>query len=165
MAEPERAGRRGAGGLGFRRLGLIVHVLLSAGLLGAVVSFFVLILLGMNDPAAAGAFVAAERISTIVILPAALAGWVMGMVQALTTPWGLTKHYWVLVKTFLTSLAIIVLLVKQPMIHAVATSSAGVGKKTVAVQLLLHAAGGFGVLFTALVLSILKPEGRTGLKI
>jgi hypothetical protein len=146
-----------------RRLGLIVHILLSVGLLGAIASFFVLVLVGMNGPATRGAFAAAERISTLVILPIALAGWAMGVFQALTTRWGLTRHYWVLIKLLLTSFAVLVLLAKQHMIHALAASEGGPDRGLAAAQLLLHAAGGFAVLATALVLSVLKPEGKTGL--
>jgi hypothetical protein len=156
---------RSVGAIGLRRLGLIVHILLSVGLLGAISSFFVLVLVGMSGSASVGAFVAAERVSTLVILPLAVAGWAMGIVQALTTRWGLAKHYWVLIKLLLTSFAVIVLLAKQPLIHSIATGGAGRGQGFAAMQLLVHAAGGFAVLSIALVLSVLKPEGRTGLEV
>ena len=141
----------------------MVHILLSVGLLGAIACFFVLVLAGLEGPAASGAFKAAEQVSTYVILPVALAGLGMGVLQALTTSWGLAKHYWVLVKALLTSVAVVVFLVKRPMIHALATIAAGEEQRLAAMQLLLHAAGGFCLLLVVLWLSILKPKGRTGL--
>lgn len=163
MTEGGTGAGRPARPLWYRRLGLIVHILLSVGLLGAIASFFSLMLVGIGSPSATAAFAAAERISTLVILPIAIAGWAMGVIQALTTRWGLTKHYWVLIKLLLTSFATLVLLAKQPMIHSLATIAAGPDRALVAMQLLLHAGGGFAVLVVALVLSVVKPEGKTGL--
>ncbi len=154
----------------WRRLGLIVHILLSVGLLGAIASFFSLVLVGMiGSMPPAAAFGAAERISTFVIVPAALVGWAAAVAQALATPWGLAKHYWVLVKLAITTLAVAVLLAKQPMIQALAAKSAdpsqaGADMRLLSLQLLVHAGVGFSILVVPLVLSILKPPGRTGLK-
>ena len=153
----------------WRRIGLIVHILLSVGLLGAIASFIVLIVVGRSaaPPLSWAAFAAAEQVATVVIIPTALTGWLVGVFQALTTSWGLAKHYWVLIKLLVTTLAVAVLMAKRPLIHLLAAGAAKAGEgaelRSASLQLLVHAGAGFAVLLIPLVLSVMKPAGRSGL--
>ena len=52
-----------------------------------------------------------------VIVPLAIASLLTGVVQALATPWGLFRHYWVVIKLFLTVFATLVLLASPPRCH------------------------------------------------
>ncbi|HJY75572.1 MAG TPA: hypothetical protein VKE95_03020 [Burkholderiales bacterium] len=99
-------------------------------------------------------------------MPLSIATVVTGVVQGLGSAWGLLRHYWILFKLALTTIATAVLLLKmQPISHladaaAQTTFSSGdlAGLRT---SLTVHAAGGLVVLLTALVLAVYKPAGLT----
>src|SRR3977135_2983620 len=87
-----------------------------------------------------------------VIVPLACASLLTGLVQSLGTPWGLFRHYWVLVKLLLTVFATIVLLVKMELIGyaarlAAETTLPRTDLREAGIQLVVHAAGGLLVLF------------------
>ena len=50
------------------------------------------------------AYPAMELAARFVIVPLAFASLLTGVIQSLGTPWGLFRHYWVLVKLLLTHL-------------------------------------------------------------
>ena len=83
--------------------------------------------------------------------------------NALGTPWGLFRHYWVLVKLLLTVFATIILLLHMPTV----SYFAGVAAETDSANLgglrgeLLHAGGGLLVLLVTTTLSVYKPRGMT----
>src|SRR3981081_2425986 len=82
-----------------------------------------------------------------VIVPLAFASLLSGLIQSLGTPWGLFRHYWVLVKLLLTTFATIVLLAKVPRIDSAARRAAEVklsdaGLRAAGMPLAIHAAGG-----------------------
>ena len=109
-----------------RKLVLTVHVVTSVGLLGAIAAFLALAILGVAAPdeqAQRGVYPAMALVARAVILLAA-AALAIGLVQALGTPWGLFRHYWVLLKVLLTVFATAILLIKMPMIgHAARLAS------------------------------------------
>lgn len=152
-----------------RKLVLSVHVVTSVGLLGAVAAFLALAALGVAAPdeqTLRGVYPAMALIARAVILPLAVAALVIGLVQALGTPWGLFRHYWVLLKVLLTSFAIAILLVKMRMIGDAARlasdlTASRADLSSLGVQLLVHAAGGLAVLLVPAVLSVYKPAGLT----
>jgi hypothetical protein len=57
------------------------------------------------------AYLAMEMTGWFVIVPLSFASLLTGLVQSLGTPWGLFRHYWVLIKLLITILATILLLV------------------------------------------------------
>ncbi|HEV8054730.1 MAG TPA: hypothetical protein VGP30_07865 [Candidatus Limnocylindrales bacterium] len=111
-------------------------------------------------------FLSMAWITLYVIVPLSVASLVIGVVQSLATPWGLLRHYWVLVKFVLTVVATIVLLqYTQTMSYiagvAAETSSSGADLRELGMSPMLHASGGLLVLLVTTVLSVYKPRGLT----
>ena len=151
---------------GLRKFVLTAHVTSSVGWLGAVVAYLALAVgaLTLQDAQTVrGAWIAMELTGWFVIVPLALASLLVGVVNALGTPWGLFRHYWVLFKFLLTVFATIILLLHMPTV----SYFAGVAAETDSVSLgglrgeLLHAGGGLLVLLVNTTLSVYKPRGMT----
>jgi hypothetical protein len=154
---------------GLRTFALTAHVTSSVGSLGAVAVFLALAVAGLTSQDAQrvrAAYVAMELTAWFVIVPLLFAALLTGLVQSLGTPWGLFRHYWVLVKLLLTVLAIVVLLLQMDGIGHVAgvaaetTLSSGdlLGLRR---SIATHAAGGLLALLVPVALSLYKPRGLT----
>jgi hypothetical protein len=151
---------------GLRKFVLTAHVISSVGWLGAVVAYLALAVAAMTSQDAQmvrAAWIAMELTGWFVIVPLALASLLIGLVQSLSTPWGLIRHYWVVVKFLLTVFATIILLLHMPTVSyfagvAAETNSAGLGGLR---GELLHAGGGLLVLLVTTTLSVYKPRGMT----
>jgi hypothetical protein len=152
-----------------RKLLLTAHITFSVGWLGAVAAFLALAIAGLTSRDAQmvrTAYSGMELTARFVIVPLAVASLLSGLIQSLGTPWGLFRHYWVLVKLLLTIFATIVLLAKMPLIgyaarRAAETTSSSADLHTVGLQLAVHATGGLLVLFAITALSVYKPWGLT----
>lgn len=152
-----------------RKLVLTAHVSFSVGWLGAVAVFLVLAIAGLTSQdiqTVRSAYLAMELTARFVIVPLALASLLTGLIQSLGTPWGLLRHYWVLVKLLLTTFATIVLLEKVPLIESAARRAAeaklsDAGLRAAGMPLAIHAAGGLLVLLVITTLSVYKPWGPT----
>ncbi len=84
--------------------------------MGGVVSFLVLGIAGLrsHDPETVrAAYIAMNLIGEYAIVPLSLAAFVTGIVQALGTPWGLFRYYWIVVKLVLTIGGTLLLLLHQ----------------------------------------------------
>jgi hypothetical protein len=151
-----------------RRLVLTSHVTFSVGWLGAVAAYLALAITGLTSSDAEmmrAAYLSMATIAWIVIVPCSIAALASGLVQSLTTEWGLFRHYWVLAKFLLTVAAVTVLLLHMPTVRrmaGIAAASGGFGADVGAlqIQLVIHAGGGSVVLLTATALSVYKPWGR-----
>ena len=153
---------------GLRRFVLTLHITASVGLLGAIMAFLTLAIAGLtgrDQGLVRGAYLSMQMIANAVVVPLALAALATGIVQGLCTPWGLFRHYWVLIKLLLTAFATAVLLAKLPMIAAAARLAAAgasaLDLRDIGRQLLFHAAAGLAVLLVPTVLSVYKPRGLT----
>lgn len=101
-----------------------------------------------------------------VLVPLSLASLITGLIQALGTPWGLFRHYWILFKLLISVVATVLLLVHMQVAGRVAgvaaestlSSSDLVGMR---VQFLADAAAALLVLLAAVTLSVYKPRGLT----
>ena len=152
-----------------RLLALTAHVTASVGWLGAVASFLALALSGLNgrDPQTVrAAYLAMELTGWAVIVPLSAASLLTGLVQSLGTPWGLFRHYWVVVKLLLTVGGTALLLVHMRPVSYVAavaarTTLSGADLRAVRVQLVADAAAALVVLLAATALSVFKPRGMT----
>jgi hypothetical protein len=148
---------------------LTAHVTSSVGFLGAVAAFLALAAAGATggDAQMVSAFsLAMELITSFVIVPMCLGSLLTGVAQSLMTPWGLFRHYWVVVKLVLTVLSTIVLLVHMKPTSYLARIAAGTEGSSADLtglrfQLMIAAGAALFVLLTATALSIYKPRGMT----
>jgi hypothetical protein len=150
-----------------RKIGLMAHITVSVGWLGAVAAFLLLSITGLTSKdteTVRSAYLTMNLIGRFVIVPLSLTALATGFVQALGTEWGLFRHRWVLAKLLLTLLSTIVLLAKIPLMGRAARLAAEVPSpsadlRTAGMQLLIHSAGGLLVLLVITTLSVFKPWG------
>lgn len=149
-----------------RKLSLTAHIACSVGWLGAVAVTLALSIAGLvsDDRAQVRAvYLTLELSGWYVLIPLAVASLVTGLVQALATPWGLFRHYWVVVKLLMNVLATAVLLLyMQSLAHFADLARAGAPLTRLRTPSpVLHASGAIVLLLVALTLSVYKPRGRT----
>ena len=152
-----------------RKFALTAHVTASVGWLGAVAGFLALAVAGLRShdvQMVRAAYLATESITWSVIVPLAFASLLTGLVVSLGTPWGLFRHYWVLVKFMLTILATVLLLLHTRPIGVLAAAARESGWSSVDVgrlqiQLVGDASAALFVLLVTVTLSIYKPPGMT----
>jgi hypothetical protein len=144
---------------------LTIHVSASVGWLGAITAYIALNVpaLTSNQPQTVrAAYLMMEPVAVYAIVPLAIASLVTGIVQALGTPWGLFRHYWVLISLVLTAFATLILIGHVSQIRAMAATA---GDPTAVLRTrsgdLFHSVGGLGVLLIPLWLNMFKPRGLT----
>lgn len=142
---------------------LTAHVATSVGWLGAVVAYLALdvtAVVSRDMDTARAAYLAMDLTVTYVIVPLALASVAIGVTNALGTPWGLIRHYWVLAKLLLTIVAATVLLIEARVVAALADKAAAADPRELP-GTLPHSIGGVLVLLVVTTLSVVKPRGVT----
>lgn len=152
-----------------RKLNLVAHVTVSVGWFGAVASFLVLSIVGLNSHDALNiraAYLAMGWTTWFVIVPLSLASPLTGIIQSMNTPLGLFRHYWILVKLLITIPATILLLLHlQPIGHlarVVAQTTLASGELGgMRIKLAANAGAALLVLLIATALSAFKPWGLT----
>lgn len=152
-----------------RKLALTVHVTVSVGWFGAIASFLALAVAGLiseDGQTVRSSYMAMDLVTRIVIVPFCVASLVTGVVQSLGTPWGLFRHYWVVIKLLLTVLSTIILLVHtQPISYlakvAAETALSSADHRDLRIQLIADAGAALVVLLVATVLAVYKPRGTT----
>ena len=147
-----------------RKIVLTAHVTTSIGWLGAVIAYLVLDLTavyGEDIQTVRSAYVAMKLTIWYAIVPLAVASVFIGMVNALGTPWGLFRHYWVLIKFLLTIFATAILLQEAQVVSDLAASAALAADPRGLPGTLLHSIGGALVLLVIAVLAIFKPRAMT----
>src|SRR5918999_1828552 len=149
-----------------RKFALTVHITSSLGFLGAALAYLGLgisAVISEDTQTVRAAWIAMEVIGWYVIVPLALAALLTGLVQALGTPWGLFRHYWVLITFLLTIFATVILLLHMPSVSALADVARAADSATLD-RLggdLFHAGGGLLVLLVITALNVYKPRGLT----
>lgn len=148
-----------------RRALLTLHVAVSVGWLGAIVAYIALnvpALGSADDDGVRAAYLMMEPVYLYAVVPLGITTLVTGIVQALGTPWGLFRHYWVTISLATTVFAAIVMVAHIPDVQHLAASA---GDPEARVDELggdlFHAVGGLVVLLVPLVLNIYKPRGLT----
>ncbi len=146
---------------------MTVHVVVSVGWLGAVVSSLALAVIALTSDqveTVGVAYPAMQFIARHSLIPLSLATLLTGVVQSLTTPWGLLR---IVVKLALTILGVVVLFTYSQTIAGLADTSrtaadahrlAGGLKSGSAV---LHSGGALVLLMAAVAPSVFKPKGMT----
>src|SRR5437870_4693938 len=153
---------------GLRKLALTAHVTASVSWLGAVGAFLALAVAGLTShdlQTMRAAYLATEMITWAVIIPLAFGSLLTGLVVSLGSSWGLFRHYWVLVKFMLTTLATALLLLHtQPIgiLAAVARETASFSDfRRLQIQLVADASAALLALIVNVTLSVYKPQGLT----
>jgi hypothetical protein len=153
-----------------RKFALTTHITLAIGWIGAVFAYLILVAAAMTSEDAQilrAAWIAMELIGWYLIVPLAVTSLTTGVVMSLGTPWGLFRHYWVLISLVLTIVATGVLLQHMQTVSVFArvaaeTDIADVGALRGGLRgELLHAGVGLLVLFVIEVLNVYKPRGMT----
>ena len=149
-----------------RKFVLTAHIASTVGWLGAAASFLVLAVAGLTSDdtqLVRAVYLAGEPVTMFGIVPLSLASLLTGVIQSLGTPWGLFRHYWVLLKLGLTVFATIILLQYTQTVTYFAGAASdvdGAGLDGLR-SYILHSGVGLLVLLTATTLSVYKPRGLT----
>lgn len=149
-----------------RTVALGLHITSSVGWIGAALAFVPLAVLGATSDDVEfvrAAFLAMYWITVTTIVPLAMAAATTGLVCAKATPWGLTRHWWVLFKLVLTSFCLAVLLVQIGPIGELASMEASAIQPGLseARRPLVHVLGGLVFLLAIQGLGVAKPRGLT----
>jgi len=153
----------------FYKVILTTHITSSVGWLGSVAAFLALAIAGMihsNEQVVRSAYIAMQLTGWYVIVPLCFASLFSGLIESLTTRWGLFRHYWVVFKLLIAILATMVLLIHMKSIDDVAAlamqKALSVSDlRSIRIQLLADAGAALLVLLIAIVLSVFKPVGMT----
>ena len=150
-----------------RRLTFATHVTSSAGWVGAVLVFLALAsiaLISEDERTVRGACLVMAPAAWLVLVPLAHASLLSGIALSLGTPWGLFRHYWVVLKLAITLFSTVILLIYMGTFRQMA----GVAADPV-VQLglirnpspVVHAVLALILLLIATWLAVYKPFGVT----
>jgi hypothetical protein len=146
-----------------RKLALTVHLTCSVGWIGAVVAYLALGVAAVVRPDAEtvrGAWMAMDLTGWYAIVPLAAGALLTGLVMSLGTPWGLFRHYWVVISTMLTVLCLVVLVIHMPDVSAEAAILGQMDMPSAGGDL-LHPGVGLVLLLAVTVLNVYKPRGLT----
>jgi hypothetical protein len=144
----------------WRKFALTAHVITAVGWLGVDL---VLLTLGIGGLAGADpdvVYPAQSLVGRLLFTPLSVLVWLIGVVNALLTPWGLFRHWWVLVKLLLTTLMLgLVLFLLYPGLTE-AGELAGALPRPERINMIVAPAVSSSLLIFATVLSTYKPWGR-----
>jgi hypothetical protein len=152
-----------------RKFALTAHVTSSVGWLGTVASFQALAIAALTSrelETVRGSYWAMELTGWYVIVPFCLASLVTGLVVSLGTPWGLFRHYWVLVKFLITVIAALILFGFTQTLSSLGDLAADATLSMSELRNLnqspaLHSGGGLLALLGTTILAVYKPWGMT----
>ena len=145
------------------------HVIFTVGWLGAVAAFLALAITGLTSPdiqMVRAVYLAMDLITRFVIVPLSLLPLLLtGPLLSLGTPWGLFRHYWILVKLVINILSTLILLIHlQPIRHMARVAADGTlssADRGAQIQLVAAAGAGLVALLVATGLAVYKPRGMT----
>jgi hypothetical protein len=153
-------------GLGLRRATLTTHILCSVGWIGSAAAYLALGVAAAMSPhpqTVRAAWIGMELTGWFVIVPLACLAMLTGLILSLGTPWGLFRHYWVVIALLLTTVSVAVLLLHMPTVTTVADLARTADDDSVS-RLggdVLHPALGLLVLIVVTTLNVHKPRGLT----
>jgi uncharacterized membrane protein len=154
---------------GLRKFVRTAHVIFTVGWLGTVVAFLALAIVGLNSQdteMVRAAYLAMDLITRFVILPLSFAPLLLtGPLLTLGTPWGLFRHYWIIIKLVINLLSTLILLVHlQPISYMARVAAEGTvssADSSVQIQLVVASAAALVALLVATGLAVYKPRGMT----
>jgi hypothetical protein len=128
------------------------------GLDGALVALEVTGLDAGDPEERAGIAAAMSAIAVWVLIPVVLAALVSGLVLALSTPWGLVRYWWVLIKCGIAgALTVAGMSLMIPRLHQIIAGEA----QPVGMETLIGRSIALALLLAATALSVIKPWGKT----
>jgi hypothetical protein len=105
---------------------LVVHLSGGIGFLASSLAVLVLTAAGASGTAAATVYPAAQMITTWLVIPLAIVALVAGVIQAVVSPWGLARYWWVAIKLLITVVVTIFIgLTVYPRIAGAAATALG----------------------------------------
>jgi hypothetical protein len=145
----------------WRKALLTTHVISSVGLLGADAAVLALVFAGWRGSEPPTAYPAAHLLGQALILPLALLALTTGTALGLLTPWGLLRHWWILIKLVLTAAGtVLALFVLIPTLDAAAVDALARRPLADPFALVKDSVGACGVLIATILLAYYKPFGR-----
>lgn len=152
-----------------RKLVRTAHVTFTVGWLGAVAGFLALAIAGLTSQdtqTVRAAYIAMDLITRFVIVPLSIAPLLItGPLLSLGTPWGLFRHYWIIIKLVINILSTIILLVHiQPISHLARAAAEGTlsnSDRALQTQMVFAAGAGLIALLVGTALAVYKPRGMT----
>jgi hypothetical protein len=163
MSGGRRPGRVGGMRLSPRRrkLVLTVHVITAVGWLGVDLVMLTFGIAGLAGADPGLVYPAQSLIGRILFTPLSVLVWLIGVLNAVLTPWGLLKHWWVAVKLGLTTLMLLlVAFLLYPALSEAGTLAAGLPTRD-RINMVVAPTVSSSLLIFATVLSTYKPWGRT----
>lgn len=145
----------------WRKAVLTVHVITAVGWLGTDLVQVTLGIAGLAGADPAVVYPAMGLVGTVLFVPLSALVWLVGVVNAAVTPWGLMRHWWVVVKLALTTLMLVlVMFALRPTLSAALELGAALpdAERT---QLVIAPSVSSTLLVIATVVSTYKPWGRT----
>jgi uncharacterized membrane protein len=161
MSQPERRGWRISPP--WRKALLTVHIISAVGLLGTDLAVVTLCISGYNGANPVSVYPAARLLGLALLLPLATLSFATGVVQALLSPWGLFRHWWVTAK-FVINLGGLILgpLVLVPALTKLA-NAANAGQAVAGqFDVIRDGLSATTVLIASVLLAVYKPFGRIG---
>jgi hypothetical protein len=150
---------------GIRKFTLSVHLICSVGWIGAVVAYLALAITPLVRPdlqTVRAVWTALDVTGWWAIVPLAVGALLTGLIMSLGTPWGLFRHYWVLISLVLTVLCVAVLLEHMQSVSPMAqmVQAPETGQRAPGADL-MHPGVGLLVLLVITALNVYKPVGLT----
>ena len=162
IARPRRLTR------GRHRVLVTLHVALSVGWLGASMVMLTLSIaarVSQPDTHASSAYWAMRLLADVLLIPLSLSVILIGVLVAATTPWGLLRYRWVLVKLIATCVAVLLSLLALPAITQIAyqdaTRHAVAAARDAGTRLIIAGSVSVALYLSLTAISIFKPWGRT----
>ncbi len=149
-----------------RKAALTTHLVFSVGWIGAALAYLALgasAATSQDVPTVRAAWTAMEITGWSVIVPLAVGTLVTGLVISFAGPWGLLRHYWVVISLGLTVFAVTITVLHMPEVSA----RAAIARQAAPADLnrlggdLVHPGVGLVVLLVTMVLNVYKPRGVT----
>jgi hypothetical protein len=145
------------------------HIIFTVGWLGAVAGFLTLAIVGLNSrdtQLVSASYLAMDLITRFVIVPLSLIPLLItGPILSFGTPWGLFRHYWIIVKLVINFLSTAILLIHiRPISYMARVAAEGkisAADRHVQIQLVAAATAGLLALLVATGLAVFKPRGMT----
>lgn len=148
-----------------RKAMLALHIAASVGWLGAIAAYIVLnvpVVTGADAELVRAAHLMMRPVAWYAVVPLAVTSLVTGILQSLGTPWGLFRHWWVLISLAMTLFATVILLLHMSDVDSLAARAADPAVDPESLNGdLFHSIGGLVVLVVPLILNLYKPRGLT----